>query len=39
MLQIPVTKEEYDKIMELAEKENRSIPAQIKVLLKTLFKK
>jgi hypothetical protein len=39
MLQIPVTKEEYDKIEELAKKENRSIPAQIKVLLKTLFKR
>ena len=37
MLQIPVTKGEYDKIEELAKKENRSIPAQIKVLLKTLF--
>ena len=39
MLQIPVTKEEYDKIEELAKKETRSIPAQIKVLLKTLFKR
>ena len=34
MLQIPVTKEEYDRIMSLAKKENRSIPSQIKVTLK-----
>ncbi len=39
MLQIPVSKEEYEKIEELAKKENRSIPAQIKVFLKTLFGK
>jgi len=39
MLQIPVTKDEYDRIMELAGKESRSIPAQIKMMLKTLFKK
>lgn len=39
MLQIPVTKDEYDKIMELAKKENRSIPSQIKVILKSLFSK
>ena len=37
MLQIPVTKDEYDKIMSLAKKENRSIPSQIKVTLKNLF--
>ena len=39
MLQIPVSKEEYEKIEELAKKENRSIQAQIKVFLKTLFGK
>jgi hypothetical protein len=39
MLQIPVTKDEYDKIMELAKKENRSIPSQIKVILQSLFGK
>jgi|TARA_R100000329_G_C7541242_1_gene191081 hypothetical protein len=39
MLQIPVTKEEYDRIMSLAKKENRSIPSQIKVTLKNLFAK
>jgi hypothetical protein len=39
MLQIPVTKEEYDHINEIAKKENRSIPGQIKILLKNLFSK
>lgn len=39
MLQIPVTKDEYEQIVQIAKKENRSIPGQIKILLRTLFVK